>query len=163
MLKTHRPSFPASLRTPVALVLLAALGGAAQAQPAQVPAAAAAAQAPEMDRPTARAYWKAEWYNEGSAPTAQQRGKQGGPWNAAFRRDMLDAAARERAKWGRMIPGVTQTGTHLGVYRSLDRGTSWARFGTGMPLVSVSDIYLSADATLVRAATFGRGFWDLTP
>lgn len=52
-------------------------------------------------------------------------------------------------------------GTHFGVYRSVDGGATWARFGTGMPLVNVDDIYISADSTLVRAASFGRGFWQL--
>ncbi|MES2049655.1 MAG: hypothetical protein V4447_14735 [Pseudomonadota bacterium] len=63
-------------------------------------------------------------------------------------------------------PNSTSTiyaGTHFGVYRSVDGGTSWARFGTGMPLVNVDDIYISADSSLVRAASFGRGFWQLNP
>ena len=63
-------------------------------------------------------------------------------------------------------PGSSSTvyaGTHLGVYRSLDGGATWARFGTGMPLVNVNDIYISPDSTLVRAASFGRGFWQLNP
>jgi photosystem II stability/assembly factor-like uncharacterized protein len=61
-------------------------------------------------------------------------------------------------------PGNTSTlyaGTHLGVYRSTDAGATWARFGSQMPLVNVTDIYVSADSSLVRAATFGRGFWEL--
>ena len=69
------------------------------------------AQAPEMDRPTARATWKAQWYNESATPAIIAKGKQGGPWSADFRRQMLDAAARERSKWGTMIPGVRQRGT----------------------------------------------------
>jgi hypothetical protein len=52
-------------------------------------------------------------------------------------------------------------GTHMGVYRSTDGGTSWSRFGAGMPLVSVTDIYISPDTSLVRAASYGRGFWEL--
>jgi len=32
-----------------------------------------------------------------------------------------------------------------------------------MPLVEVSDIYLSGDSSLMRAATYGRGFWELAP
>src|SRR5207248_1028786 len=66
----------------------------------------------------------------------------------------------------RIDPTQTQTlfaGTHLGVYRSLDGGATWARFGNGMPLVSVTDLYISPDGSLVRAATYGRGFWDLHP
>jgi len=54
-------------------------------------------------------------------------------------------------------------GTHLGVYRSTDGGTTWARFGTGLPLVNVTDLYIAPDASLVRAATFGRSVWELIP
>ena len=63
-------------------------------------------------------------------------------------------------------PGSNTTlyaGTHLGVYRSLDAGATWARFGSGMPLVNVDDLYISPDSPLVRAASFGRGFWQLNP
>ena len=62
-----------------------------------------------------------------------------------------------------MSSSTVYAGTHFGVYRSVDGGTTWARFGTGMPLVNVDDIYVSADSTLVRAASFGRGFWQLNP
>lgn len=61
-------------------------------------------------------------------------------------------------------PGSASTlyaGTHLGPYRSTDGGATWSRFGAGMPLVEVKDIYVSPDSSLVRAATFGRGFWEL--
>jgi PKD repeat protein len=54
-------------------------------------------------------------------------------------------------------------GTHLGVYRSTDGGATWARFGTGLPLVNVTDLYIAPDASLVRAATFGRAVWELIP
>lgn len=56
---------------------------------------------------------------------------------------------------------VLYAGTHLGVYKSLDNGASWTRFGTGMPLVQATDFYISPDGSLVRASTFGRGFWQL--
>jgi photosystem II stability/assembly factor-like uncharacterized protein len=54
-------------------------------------------------------------------------------------------------------------GTHLGVYRSTDGGATWARWATNIPLVSVTDIYISPDSTLVRLASYGRGFWELAP
>ncbi|HEX8439923.1 WD40/YVTN/BNR-like repeat-containing protein [Archangium sp.] len=63
-------------------------------------------------------------------------------------------------------PGSSSTlyaATHLGVYRSTDAGASWSRFGTGMPLVNVTDIEILPDSSLVRAATFGRSVWELTP
>jgi len=53
--------------------------------------------------------------------------------------------------------------THLGVYTSADAGSTWTRFGAGMPLVNVTDLYVSSDASLVRAATFGRSVWELAP
>ena len=63
-------------------------------------------------------------------------------------------------------PGDVNTlyaGTHLGVYRSTDGGANWTRFGTGMPLVNVTDLYVSPTSTVVRAASYGRGFWELAP
>jgi hypothetical protein len=61
-------------------------------------------------------------------------------------------------------PGDSATlyaGTHLGVYKSTNGGTTWTRFGAGMPLVNVTDFYLAPDSSLMRAATFGRGIWEL--
>ena len=51
--------------------------------------------------------------------------------------------------------------THLGAYRSLDSGSTWERLGSFLPLVNVTDITVSADGNQVRAATFGRGIWEL--
>jgi hypothetical protein len=47
------------------------------------------------------------------------------------------------------------------VYRSTDRGATWTRFGTGLPAASVHDLRISEDATILRAATYGRGAWEL--
>jgi photosystem II stability/assembly factor-like uncharacterized protein len=59
-------------------------------------------------------------------------------------------------------PNIVFAATHLGVYRSTDAGATWARFGGGMPFTNVMDLYISPDGSLVRAATFGRGIWELT-
>ena len=49
----------------------------------------------------------------------------------------------------------------LGVFRSTDGGATWAPYGSGLPNVHVSDIYMPPDGSFVRAATYGRGIWEL--
>jgi photosystem II stability/assembly factor-like uncharacterized protein len=53
-------------------------------------------------------------------------------------------------------------GTDVGVYRSTDGGGSWSRFGTGLPAVGVDDLEALRDGSALRAATHGRGMWELT-
>lgn len=52
-------------------------------------------------------------------------------------------------------------GTDVGVYRSTDGGANWSRFGSGLPAVSVYDIQILPDGSILRAATHGRGMWEL--
>lgn len=54
-------------------------------------------------------------------------------------------------------------GTDLGIYRSLDGGATWARFGSGMPMVRVSDLFISKNGGMLRAGTYGRGLWEIFP
>ncbi|MCU1303205.1 MAG: hypothetical protein JWQ87_3489 [Candidatus Sulfotelmatobacter sp.] len=49
----------------------------------------------------------------------------------------------------------------LGIYRSTDGGANWVPYDTGLPNVRVSDIYMPADGSFLRAATYGRGIWEL--
>jgi photosystem II stability/assembly factor-like uncharacterized protein len=58
-------------------------------------------------------------------------------------------------------PSTLYAGTDVGVYRSTDRGVTWTPFGTGMPAVSVYDVQILGDGSIVRAATHGRGIWEL--
>lgn len=53
--------------------------------------------------------------------------------------------------------------TEVGVYRSTDGGNTWLRFGVGLPLVSVTDLFISNNGGLLRAATYGRGLWEIYP
>lgn len=126
-------SFPHALKRPVLAAVAAAALATTLPAWSQAPQANAAAPV-EMDRPTARAFWKSEWYAEGSAPTVRPHGKNGGPWSADFRRQMIDAAARERAKWGRMIAGSVAgtSGSLLGstaLATAAATGTTWANIG----------------------------------
>ncbi len=56
---------------------------------------------------------------------------------------------------------VVYAATDLGVYRSADRGQSWEQFGEGLPLTTVSSIRIHRPTRLLRAATYGRGIWEI--
>lgn len=53
--------------------------------------------------------------------------------------------------------------TNLGVYRTGDGGQSWFRFGAGLPMVAVQGLWAAADGSLLRAASYGRGGWEINP
>ena len=54
-------------------------------------------------------------------------------------------------------------GTEFGVYRTTDGGNTWAPYGTGLPLVRVTDVRVSRNGSLVRVSTYGRGVWEIYP
>ena len=51
-------------------------------------------------------------------------------------------------------------GTDVGVYRTINGGSSWALFNNGMPNVAIFDLKLHQPTRLLRAATHGRGIWE---
>jgi photosystem II stability/assembly factor-like uncharacterized protein len=57
--------------------------------------------------------------------------------------------------------GVIYVGSDLGLYQSKNKGLIFQRWGYGLPLVSVTDIWIAADGSRYRAGTYGRGVWQL--
>jgi hypothetical protein len=57
--------------------------------------------------------------------------------------------------------GVIYVGSDLGLYHSKNKGLTFQRWGYGLPLVSVTDIWIAADGSRYRAGTYGRGVWQL--
>ncbi|HMC68012.1 MAG TPA: hypothetical protein VKJ07_02560, partial [Mycobacteriales bacterium] len=51
--------------------------------------------------------------------------------------------------------------TDLGMYASSNGGTTWSRFGSGLPLVRVTDFWIAPDDSVMRVATYGRGVWEI--
>gem|GEM_PF-375965 len=56
---------------------------------------------------------------------------------------------------------MVYAGTDMGLYRTTNGGTSWSRFGYGLPLVAVRDIYIAPDGSFIRVGTYGRGVWEM--
>ena len=53
--------------------------------------------------------------------------------------------------------------TWIGVYSTTDGGANWSLFGGGLPQAEASDLYIAPDGGSLRAATYGRGVWEITP
>ncbi|MFL6664396.1 MAG: WD40/YVTN/BNR-like repeat-containing protein [Rhizobacter sp.] len=52
-------------------------------------------------------------------------------------------------------------GTDIGVFRSVDAGGTWSNFTQGLPNTAIYDLRLRPGSNLLRAATHGRGLWEL--
>jgi ligand-binding sensor domain-containing protein len=59
------------------------------------------------------------------------------------------------------LPGRLYVGTDVGVFRTKTGGQSWETLVQGLPRVVVTDLALHRATRTLRAATFGRGMWDL--
>src|SRR5205085_726716 len=56
---------------------------------------------------------------------------------------------------------VVFAGTDVGVYRSIDGGNNWNPYNTGIPKIAVFDLQIQNANRLLRAATHGRGIWEI--
>ncbi len=56
---------------------------------------------------------------------------------------------------------VVFAGTDVGVYRSIDGGNNWSPFNTGMPKIAIFDLQIQNANRLLRAATHGRGIFEI--
>lgn len=52
-------------------------------------------------------------------------------------------------------------GTNAGLYRTVDGGQHWARFGTGLPLAAVTAMCLNESSSSLKVAIWGRGYWQI--
>jgi hypothetical protein len=52
--------------------------------------------------------------------------------------------------------------TDQGVYASLDGGTTWALYGTGLPDVEIFDLQLQSPSRTLKAATHGLGVFEIS-
>jgi hypothetical protein len=67
----------------------------------------------------------------------------------------------DRVKVDPRDKNTVYVGTFLGLYRSTDAGGHFSRFGAGLPMVEVSDIYMPPDGSFIRVSTYGRGVWEI--
>jgi len=58
-------------------------------------------------------------------------------------------------------PETIYIGTDIGVFRTTNSGDSWKKFGRRLPRSPIFDIRLHNHSRLLRAATHGRGIWEL--
>jgi len=88
-------------------------------------------------------------------------GGAGGAWSSVVG-DLPDVPVHTVTLDTRRSPHVVYAGSDQGVWRTHDGGVSWERFGDGLPNTPVIDFRIRADRGWLRAATQGRGVWQVT-
>jgi hypothetical protein len=58
-------------------------------------------------------------------------------------------------------PDSWYIGTDIGVFRTADAGTTWQPFRNNLPNCAVFDLKLHPTERVLRAATHGRGLWEI--
>jgi hypothetical protein len=58
-------------------------------------------------------------------------------------------------------PGNVYVGADIGVWHSVDRGATWQPLENGLPDAAVFDVRIHPTQRLLRAATYGRGVYEL--
>jgi subtilisin-like proprotein convertase family protein len=59
-------------------------------------------------------------------------------------------------------PSVVYAGTDIGAYASTDGGQNWLPFSNGLPRVAIFDMAIQAPNRVLRAATHGRGIYEIS-
>lgn len=93
------------------------------------------------------------WHFDGAAWTARS----GPPGNAD---NLLDVEHNALAV-DRDAPQNVYAGADIGVWHSTDAGTTWAPLSNGLPDAPVFDLQIHPTRRLLRAATHGRGVYEL--
>ncbi len=59
-------------------------------------------------------------------------------------------------------PNTIYAGTDVGIFRSIDAGANWSAFSAGLPRVAVFDLEIANAQRILRAATHGRGVYEIS-
>jgi hypothetical protein len=61
----------------------------------------------------------------------------------------------------RVAPSNVYVGADIGVWHSADRGMTWRPMSNGLPAAPVYDLQIHPNQRLLRAATYGRGVYEI--
>ena len=110
--------------------------------------------------------------NDGSGPPPDTAGRlyrttdHGQTWTSIVGSDaahQLPNVPVYVVKYDPVTPTTIYAGTDLGVYITTDDGATWNRMGDNFPMIPVRDLYVAKNQDFIRAATYGRGLWEIYP
>lgn len=90
-----------------------------------------------------------------------RRSRDGGANWESLDGDLPDAPVNVLAMDARGPLGMLYAGTESGVFRSIDDGQTWRRYGARLPNACVVDLILEPQRARLIAATQGRGLWSV--